>query len=154
MSLTVQHFFKPGEEVESWCSKCKDMRRHKVKAVAPGRPVRVICITCTSEHNYKEEPPGTKKEKDPSAPAAKKTKSRKEKDSAEDYIRQWQQWRETHSSDKLERARPYQLTSSFQKDEILKHSKFGPGYVKEILDAHKMIVCFEDKQRIMIYNQT
>ncbi len=154
MSLTVRHF-KPGEEVDSWCSKCKDMRLHKVKDVAPGRPVRVICQTCQAEHNLKEEPPGSKtkeKEKDASA-APKKTKSRKEKDSAEDYTRQWLQWRDAHLPEKLEKARVYQLSSSFSKDEIIHHSKFGPGYVKEILDGHKMVVCFEDKQRIMIYNQ-
>jgi hypothetical protein len=46
--------FRAGDRVEDRCRVCKDARRHTVLAAdAAGRPLRVICDHCGSQHNYR-----------------------------------------------------------------------------------------------------
>jgi hypothetical protein len=45
------------------------------------------------------------------------------------------------------------MNAQFVQGDLLDHSKFGQGVVTELLDAHKMVVVFEDKTRIMIFNK-
>ena len=46
--------FKAGESIEDFCRACKTDRMHTVVAAdADGRPIRVVCGYCHSEHNYR-----------------------------------------------------------------------------------------------------
>jgi hypothetical protein len=48
---------RPGESLEDFCRVCKTDRLHTVVAVDPeGRPLRVDCGYCHSEHNYRGGP--------------------------------------------------------------------------------------------------
>ena len=48
---------RPGESVEDFCRACKTDRMHTVVVVdADGRPLRVDCGYCHSEHNYRGGP--------------------------------------------------------------------------------------------------
>jgi hypothetical protein len=49
--------FRAGEAVEDYCRACKTDRMHTVIAAdANGRPIRVSCGYCHSEHNYRGGP--------------------------------------------------------------------------------------------------
>jgi hypothetical protein len=49
--------YRPGESLEDFCRACKTDRMHTVVAVdADGRPLRVDCGFCHSEHNYRGGP--------------------------------------------------------------------------------------------------
>jgi hypothetical protein len=49
--------YRAGESVEDYCRACKTDRTHTVVAAdAEGRPIRVICGYCRSEHNYRGGP--------------------------------------------------------------------------------------------------
>ena len=49
--------YRPGESLEDFCRACKTDRLHTVIAVdADGRPLRVSCGFCHSEHNYRGGP--------------------------------------------------------------------------------------------------
>jgi hypothetical protein len=49
--------YRPGESLEDFCRVCKTDRMHTVVAVdADGRPLRVDCGFCHSEHNYRGGP--------------------------------------------------------------------------------------------------
>src|SRR5437773_9615066 len=46
--------YRAGESVEDYCRACKTDRMHTVVAAdADGRPIRVDCGYCHSEHNYR-----------------------------------------------------------------------------------------------------
>lgn len=46
--------FRAGESLDDYCRACKLDRRHTVVAAdADGRPIRVVCDYCRSEHNYR-----------------------------------------------------------------------------------------------------
>jgi hypothetical protein len=49
--------YRAGESLEDHCRGCKTDRLHTVVAAdAAGRPVRVVCDYCRSEHNYRGGP--------------------------------------------------------------------------------------------------
>jgi hypothetical protein len=56
MSSTGRRY-RAGESVEDFCRACKTDRMHTVVAADPdGRPIRVDCGFCHSEHNYRGGP--------------------------------------------------------------------------------------------------
>ena len=51
------HAYRAGESLEDYCRPCKTDRLHTVVAADPaGRPIRVVCGYCRSEHNYRGGP--------------------------------------------------------------------------------------------------
>ena len=49
--------YRAGEAVEDFCRACKTDRMHTVVAADPeGRPIRVVCGFCHSEHNFRGGP--------------------------------------------------------------------------------------------------
>ena len=49
--------YHAGESLEDYCRACKTDRMHTVMAAdAAGRPIRVVCGYCGSEHNYRGGP--------------------------------------------------------------------------------------------------
>jgi hypothetical protein len=49
--------YRAGESIEDFCRACKTDRLHTVMvADAGGRPIRVVCDYCTSEHNFRGGP--------------------------------------------------------------------------------------------------
>ena len=55
MSIVRTH--RAGSAIEDYCRACKTDRMHTVVAAdAEGRPLRVVCGYCRSEHNYRGGP--------------------------------------------------------------------------------------------------
>jgi hypothetical protein len=55
--MTAERTYRAGESLEDACRVCKTDRMHTVIAVdAVGRPMRVACGYCRSEHNYRGGP--------------------------------------------------------------------------------------------------
>ena len=49
--------YRAGDSIEDYCRACKTDRIHTVVAADPqGRPIRVVCDYCRSEHNYRGGP--------------------------------------------------------------------------------------------------
>jgi hypothetical protein len=54
LSETEARSYRAGQAIEDLCRVCKTTRAHTVIAVdADGRPARVMCDFCRSEHNYR-----------------------------------------------------------------------------------------------------
>ena len=52
--MTLPRAYRAGESLEDYCRACKTDRMHTVIAAdADGRPIRVSCGYCHSEHNYR-----------------------------------------------------------------------------------------------------
>jgi hypothetical protein len=70
--------YRAGESIEDYCRACKIDRTHTVMAAdAAGRPIRVVCGYCRSEHNYRGGPrmdvsPPPLAQKAPAAPPARR----------------------------------------------------------------------------------
>jgi hypothetical protein len=55
--MAVDRVYRAGQSVEDFCRACKTDRMHTVVAVdEAGRPLRVACGFCRSEHNYRGGP--------------------------------------------------------------------------------------------------
>jgi hypothetical protein len=55
--MASAHSSKAGDSIEDYCRACKTDRQHTViAAAADGRPIRVVCGYCRSEHNYRGGP--------------------------------------------------------------------------------------------------
>jgi hypothetical protein len=53
----MAHSYRAGDSVEDYCRACKMDRMHTVIAAdGDGRPLRVVCGYCDSEHNYRGGP--------------------------------------------------------------------------------------------------
>src|SRR5688500_5779752 len=49
--------YRAGEAIEDHCRSCHEDRTHAIIAVdADGRPIRVLCNFCGSQHNYRGGP--------------------------------------------------------------------------------------------------
>jgi hypothetical protein len=67
--LSEQRPYRAGDLVEDLCRACKIEREHRVLAAdAAGRPLRVVCGFCESQHNYRGG--GGDRGRRPAAPAA------------------------------------------------------------------------------------
>jgi len=55
--MSADRVYRAGESIEDFCRACKTDRMHTVIAAdANGRPIRVSCGYCRSEHNYRGGP--------------------------------------------------------------------------------------------------
>src|SRR4051812_12563526 len=55
--MTPPQSYRAGESLEDFCRACKTDRMHTVIVVdGDGRPLRVACGYCQSEHNYRGGP--------------------------------------------------------------------------------------------------
>jgi hypothetical protein len=53
----VERTHRAGSAIEDYCRACKTDRIHTIVAVdSDGRPIRVVCDYCRSEHNYRGGP--------------------------------------------------------------------------------------------------
>lgn len=82
--MSAGRSYRAGDSLEDYCRACKSDREHTVMAADPaGRPIRVICDYCRSEHNFRGGPrletaghavsPPTPSAGQPAAPSAAST---------------------------------------------------------------------------------
>ena len=67
----MKEIYRAGESVEDFCRACKTDRMHTVIVVDPrGRPIRVNCDYCDSQHNFRGGPRVDVDDETPPAPSA------------------------------------------------------------------------------------
>ena len=135
--------WRPGDEIEAYCTKCRLNLNHIIVAVIKNAPERVKCMTCEGEHKYR--PPKVKASKKKTGKTAKKKSSKKEQSSSKGP---------NLTAEEIEKAVVYSCDGVFKEGEILKHKKFGTGKITSILSTTKMEVSFQDGTRILIFNTT
>jgi hypothetical protein len=64
----VEH--RAGQTIDDLCRACKSTRAHTIIAVEDGRPARVMCDTCRSQHNYRDDAGARHDPRDATLPAA------------------------------------------------------------------------------------
>jgi hypothetical protein len=134
-----------GKDIDSWCTRCKLVLAHTIEAVSGEKITRVHCNTCKSQHAFRAKPPGK-------AVAPKKTRAasggaRGSKDSGTSGGSFEALMRGKDPSS----ARRYVLADRFKQGELIKHSQFGLGVVRELRGMDKIEVVFADTARTLVH---
>lgn len=124
-----------GENIVSYCTKCKLGLDHAVVALVKEKVAKVKCKTCGSVHKYR----------DPAAPPPKKrvTKAKTGAASQSPVAR----WEESIAVAKG-REHEYSMVGKYRVGDIVNHDRFGKGIVTK-LHSNKCDVLFQDKERLM-----
>lgn len=127
-STTTIKKIRLGDDITTYCGKCKEERIHTVISLnTPGAVDRVQCGTCHSPHLYR-----VKQHK----PIASRTAESRGRSSVE----------ATNASP----ARNYSTTECFRVGDRISHSKFGSGTVTDVRPG-KINVRFSTDERILIH---
>lgn len=140
-------------EIVSHCRKCGLDLNHIVVAMVAGVPKRVLCQTCKTEHAYHRpaEERGTASPKTPRAPSTRA--SRAESESAALNARE-KEWGSRIAGKAASAFIFYSPRTTFKADQLMRHPKFGDGYVSEVIDVGKIEVVFRDGPRTLAHGLT
>lgn len=127
---------KVGDDIDSWCGKCKKMLAHTIEAFVDGTPARVSCNTCRSQHGYKAQPPGQGK------PTAARTGKR--------TVNRYQSLLKAAES---EVAKSYSPTTTFALGDVVEHPTFGRGVATAIKDGAKIEILFEMGSKTLVHGR-
>ena len=133
-----------GSEIEAWCSRCKTMLTHTITVMTGETITKVNCDICKGRHNYRGEPPGTRKR-----PQGRQ-RTAKSKTSSTPSPNPWAQ---AIKGKNLGQSIPYNPQTTFEKDQIILHSRFGTGIVLEAQSPKKILVAFEDRSRLLLHGR-
>jgi len=122
-----------GENVVSYCTKCKLNLDHAIVAMEGEMIAKVKCKTCNGSHKFRN-PADVKKPRTP----------RKKAGSQDTVAVLWQ----TCISQSKGKELNYNMAGRYRVGDILLHDKFGKGVVRK-LAMNKCHVLFEDKERLM-----
>ncbi len=141
---------KAGDEVDAWCTKCRMDLLHRIIAVVAGAPKRVECQTCHSPHNYRAPKGAAASATRGTTAAKKKTKSATGGARATKAINEWESLIAGKSAAAF---RPYSISARFEPTQLIRHKKFGDGYVLEVLADGKINVVFREGQKLLVHGR-
>lgn len=143
---------KVGSEVDAWCTKCRMDLSHLIVALLAGQPKRVECQTCHTQHNYRAPKGATEPLPKEAAPAtaAKKVKTPRVTKAQAEYNGEWDARCAGRSGEDFN---PYSIKQVFEAEDLVKHKKFGQGFVFEVLDDNKITVFFKEGPRTLIHGR-
>jgi hypothetical protein len=147
----------PGTEVDSWCTKCRMDLLHRIIAVHNGRIIRVECRTCNGHHNYRKPKSGVA---EPKAAASRATPTERprtgssapsaRRSAAVEAERQRETtWQKAVLGQPVTSFKAYRASQTFQLGELIRHGKFGDGYIVRVIDRQKVEVMFKDGPRLL-----
>lgn len=147
-----------ASEIDAWCTKCRLTLGHRIVALVSGAPKRVICLTCGSEHNYRL-PPSAKagvrsQSGGPRASAAavlRSSPSARVTSKARAEHERYENWASRTLGKSVDAFTRYSMDRSFRPGELVIHSKFGEGYVDQVLEDSKVDVVFREGHKILAH---
>jgi len=136
---------KPGENIDSWCGKCKRMLAHTIEALVGDKPARVHCNTCNAQHGYKANEPGAGSRKPrPAATAADGSVSPKPVRARANRYQQLLKGKDRAA------ARSYSPKDRYSLGDVMEHPNFGFGVATAIKDGTKIEVLFENGPKVLV----
>ncbi len=125
-----------GEQIQSWCTRCRRMCDHIVVVVEDDRPARVNCLSCSGEHLYRAQPPRSRAGPD-----------------ARSQPKEGTGWEDLMAVADLDKVQPYAMRRDFSAGDVLSHRVFGLGIVIRAIDEGKIQVSFQDGVRLLVCNR-
>jgi hypothetical protein len=147
---------KPGMEVDAWCTKCRMDLTHRIIAMQGPKIVRVECRTCNGHHNYRrpKSSPAEPKAKSASSPPHSAAKglspagARRAAEAAAETKR-GNVWEKAVLGQPISSFKAYRASQTFTMGELIRHGKFGDGYIVRVIDRQKVEVMFKDGPRTL-----
>jgi hypothetical protein len=124
-----------GQNIESYCGKCKVSRDHTIMTMDGETIAKVRCKMCGSMHKFRNP-----------LDAQKVRKPRAKKGGGEAATAElvW----EAGLAEAKGKERDYSMTSRYRVGDIVNHQTFGKGIVMKLY-ANKCDMLFKDKERLM-----
>lgn len=133
-----------GDEIEAMCGVCKTATVHVVESIKDGKPTKVLCKSCTASHRYRKPVvEGAAKPKKAKKAAVKKPTKTKEQ----------RKWSRVLAKVDAENPVEYAMTSTYDANDVIEHSKFGLGVVVDVVDTSKVSVVFEEGEKTLVQNR-
>jgi len=129
-----------GDELDSYCGKCKQERVHNVVALVDGAVAHVMCKTCGSRHRHRQTP---------SAPQKRVRAARKSLPAGPDRGAKLLEKAMASDADR----KPYSGRGVFAPGDFLEHPLFGPGVVLDATAAGRMHVLFQGGPRRLVFGR-
>jgi hypothetical protein len=143
-----------GSEIDSWCTKCRMDLGHRIVAMVGGRPKRVICQTCGSQHNYRapQSAVGDRSARPRSAAGpGKSSAAPRVTHKAKAEAERLSEWETRIAGQRVDAFTRYAMDQQFQRDQLIMHSKFGEGYVVDVLEDGKVNIMFRDGPKTLAH---
>jgi hypothetical protein len=147
---------KPSSEVDAWCTRCRMDLLHRVIAVHNGKIIRVECRTCGGHHTFRQPKTplaqrGAAARKSPSDKTRKATSmpSPRRAAIAETERQREEAWQKTVLGQPISSFKAYRASQTFGTGDLIRHGKFGDGYIVRVIDRQKVEVMFKDGPRTL-----
>jgi len=140
-----------GDNIDSYCLKCKLVLAHVILFKVDDVVNRVKCKTCGAEHKYRATVPGVKKAaalRTPGAVRGRKPAAVKVK--VNDAPLQWDL--RSRNLPPETAIRDYYIKDTFKVNHVINHPVFGVGFVEKVDSDKSIFVLFSDKVRLMGMN--
>jgi len=140
-----------GDNIDSYCLKCKLVLAHVILFKVDGVVNRVKCKTCGAEHKYRATVPRVKKAAAMRTPsAARGRKPAAAKVTVNDAPLQWDLRNRNMPPETS--IRDYYVKDTFKVSHVINHPVFGVGFVEKVESDKSIFVLFSDKVRLMGMN--
>ena len=127
-----------GKEIIYLCPKCNLELAHIIEVTYQGKILKVMCKTCKHVHAYKEKQTNKKEKID------KAKKTTRKKASAVDA--NFDLEKESFGKD----AKSYLMSDKYNLGDLINHTKFGLGIVKEV-KQDKILVQFKSEKKLLAH---
>ncbi|MGC4092048.1 MAG: hypothetical protein QM756_30040 [Polyangiaceae bacterium] len=130
---------------------------HRVVAMVSGAPKRVVCLTCGAEHNYRA-PRNVKQSSGvhvrsnrESAPPKSQSLGARAAAKARTEHQRYEGWASKTLGQAVDAFTRYSMDRTFRVGELVMHSKFGEGYVDQVLEGGKVNVMFREGAKVLAH---
>lgn len=130
----MQEKYAAGDNIASWCTKCKLNLDHTIVAMESEQVVKVKCRTCGSTHKFRN----------PADPPKARTPRAKAASGATATASKW----ETALAEANGKSFPYTMDGKYRVGDCVIHDRFGKGVVLKLY-TNKCDVLFQDRERLM-----
>lgn len=134
---------------------------HRIIAMNGTKPARVECRTCMGHHAYRKpknappEPKAPRASRATSAsprsttPRASGSASARAQAAALTERQREAEWEKRIGGQPFAAFKPYRASQTFEAGELIRHFKFGDGFIARVIDKQKVEVMFKDGPRTL-----
>lgn len=130
---------------------------HRIIAMDGSKPVRVECRTCMGHHAYRRPKSiapdprlrSTTRTTSTRAASTPRTPSARAQAAAASERQREADWEKRVGGQPFTAFKPYRATQTFEHGELIRHFKFGDGYILRVIDKQKVEVMFKDGPRTL-----
>lgn len=134
-----------GDTIDSRCTRCRAIMNHTIVAMVGDRVARVLCNTCGSTHNHKEEKPARTAA---DGQAVRKAAAPPRKPRRDPGAADREEWEGLRPAMEGVQATPYAMDGKYKVNHLIDHPVFGLGVVKSVVPG-KIEVLFREGKKLL-----